>query len=323
MNQSSSSSWGVQHQAHLIGQFSGTQPGPLLVVFSGMHGNEPAGVKALETLFEMLRKEPEVNPGFVFHGALLGLKGNPGALQAGKRFLHKDLNRQWTPENVSRVNSISPEIADAEDHALKTLSEMVTTALATIQPTRLVVLDLHTTSAEGGIFAIATEDPESVRIGVAMHAPVITGMLRGVYGTLLHYFTTETTGIPTVTAGFEGGQHEDPLSVNRCIAAIINCMRSIGCVRAEDVENHHDALLIAYSEGLPKVADLVTVHRVRPEDRFQMLPGFHNFHRVEKGQLLAHDAQGNVHAPEDGHLLMPLYQPQGEDGFFLVKTVES
>ena len=309
----------MQDNERIIGRYDGDLPGPLFLVFSGMHGNEMAGVRALETLFEMLEKEPLVNPGFVFHGVLIGLRGNLRAIREGKRFIQKDLNRQWTPENVARVRRHAPETLTAEDLELRELADLIEKAIATIRPTRIVFLDLHTTSAEGGIFAIATKDPESVRIGIAMHAPVITGLLQGISGTLLHYFTPERTGMPTVGIGFEGGQHNDPLSVNRSIAATINCMRSIGCVRAEDVENRHDDLLIAYSSGLPKVVDLVEVHRVRPEDRFQMLPGFHNFQAVKKGQLLAHDRQGPIYAIADGRLLMPLYQPQGEEGFFLVR----
>jgi len=305
---------------HIIGRYDGTLPGPLFLVFSGMHGNEPAGVRALEILFEMLEREPSVNPGFVFHGVLLGLRGNLSAIREGKRFIHKDLNRQWTSENIARVRQQPPESLTAEDRELRELADLTEKIIDRIRPSRIVLLDLHTTSAEGGIFAIACDDPESVRIGIALHAPVITGLLRGISGTLLHYFTNQNTGIPTVGIGFEGGQHDDPLSVNRCIAATINCMRSIGCVRAEDVENRHDELLIAYSSGLPKVVDLVDVHRVDPEDGFQMLPGFHNFQAVKKGQLLAHDRNGPIHAIADGHLLMPLYQPQGEEGFYLVRS---
>lgn len=309
----------MQNNERIIGRYDGTEPGPLFLVFSGMHGNESAGVRALEILFGMLENEPLVNPGFVFHGVLIGLRGNLRAIREGKRFIQKDLNRQWTPGNLARVRRQSVETLDAEDLELRELADLIDKAIDRIRPARMVFLDLHTTSAAGGIFAIATKDPESVRIGIAMHAPVITGLLQGISGTLLHYFTGGSTGIPTVGIDFEGGQHDDPLSVNRSIAATINCMRSIGCVRAKDVENRHDDLLIAYSKGLPKVVDLVEVHRVRPEDQFRMLPGFHNFQAVKKGQLLAHDRNGPIHAIADGRLLMPLYQPQGEEGFFLVR----
>jgi succinylglutamate desuccinylase len=124
-----------------------------------------------------------------------------------------------------------------------------------------------------------------------------------------------------VGAAFEAGQHEDPLSINRTIAAIINCMRTIGSVRREDVENRHDELLIEYSKDLPKIAELIKVHAISGQDKFKMRPGFGNFHPVRQGELLANDRHGEIYAPADGMILMPLYQPQGSEGFFLVKKI--
>ena len=53
-----------------------------------------------------------------------------------------------------------------------------------------------------------------------------------------------------------------------------------------------------------------------------MQPGFVNFQQVERGQLLATDRGGEIRARENGYLFMPLYQAQGEDGFFLVREVK-
>ena len=50
-----------------------------------------------------------------------------------------------------------------------------------------------------------------------------------------------------------------------------------------------------------------------------MEPGFANIQRIQAGQLLARDRQGEIRAREDGVLVMPLYQRLGDDGFFLGK----
>ena len=84
----------------VIGRYTGNKKGPLLIVFGAMHGNEPAGIKALDLMFKMLEVEPITNPDFHFRGRILGLCGNLRATQAGKRFIEKDLNRQWTKENA-------------------------------------------------------------------------------------------------------------------------------------------------------------------------------------------------------------------------------
>ncbi len=311
----------ISSQNHIIGRHVGNEPGPLFLCIAGMHGNEPAGVEALETIFALLDREPLVNPGFRYQGRLLGLIGNWRAYSEGKRFLVKDLNRQWTPENIERIRQTDPASLDSEDLELLELLQAVEVEIADCQPQRVVLLDLHTTSATGGIFAVATDQPESIRIASGLHAPVVTGMLRGIQGTTLHFFTEENFNIPVAAAAFEAGQHEDPLSVNRSIAAIINCMRSIGAVDADDVENRHDEILVAYSKNLPKIAELMSVHPVKPGDGFEMRPGYRNFQSVVRGELLANDRHGDIHSPADAMILMPLYQPQGSDGFFLVKSV--
>lgn len=308
-------------QKHIIGRFVGEEPGPLFLCIAGMHGNERAGVEALETVFALLDREPLVNPDFKYNGRLLGIIGNWRAYSEGKRFIVKDLNRQWTQENVQRIRNATPSELDSEDQDLLEIHRLVEAEIAACQPTHMVLLDLHTTSATGGIFAIATDDPESIRIATGLHAPVVTGLMRGIRGTTLHYFTKENFGVPMAGAAFEAGQHEDPLSVNRSIAAIINCMRSICAVCAEDVEHRHDEILQEYSKNLPKIAEIIKVHSIMEGDDFTMRPGYRNFQHVSKGELLAHDRHGEIRSPADALILMPLYQPQGSDGFFLVKQV--
>lgn len=306
----------------IIGRYTGKERGPLLICFGGMHGNEPAGVQALDNMFNMLEVEPITNPKFCFCGRILGIKGNLKAFKKGQRFLEKDLNRQWTKENVARIKQVPHHLLDAEDQELKEVLEIVEQEIDQYEPERVVILDLHTTTAFGGIFSIATDDPESVRIGIELHAPVIKGLLKGINGTTLHYFNRANFHADMVAVTFESGQHNEPLSVNRAIAAITNLMRTVGCVRAEDVENRHDALLIEYSKGLPKVAELIMTHSIKPGDNFQMVPNYKNFQAVKKGELLARDRHGDICAQEDGHILMPLYQKQGEDGFFLIRNLE-
>jgi succinylglutamate desuccinylase len=305
----------------VIGQYTGEEKGPLLIVLGGMHGNEPAGVKAIDLMFKMLEVEPITNLEFKFHGRIIGIRGNLRALETGERFIVKDLNRQWIPENIERIKNGPIEDLDSEDLEMKEILELIEHQISSYKPEKIVLLDLHTTTAFGGIFTICTDDPESVRIAIELHAPVIKGMLKGIEGTTLHYFNSENFQQDTVAVCFESGQHDEDLSVNRAIAALTNCMRTIGCVKAEYVENRHDTLLIEYSKGLPQIAQLIAVKRTTPEDDFKMMPNYDNFQKVKKGELLAKDKKGKIYAPEDGLILMPLYQKQGDDGFFLIKTI--
>lgn len=310
----------------IIGTYTGSEPGALVIVLGAMHGNEPAGVLALQEIFRMLEREPDVNPDFTFRGRLLGLVGNRQAYTTRKRYLDRDLNRMWSPVHLRRIQQAEPESLQAEDRELAELLDLIHAELQAVQPEALILLDLHTTSADGGIFCIPSDDRASLRLAKELHAPVILGMLDGLEGTLLHYAAGnhfEICGYPrySVGAAFEAGQHDDPLSVSRAIAAVVNCLRAAGCIRPEDVDSRHEQILKTFSDPLPKVTKLRHIHHIRPGDAFDMRPGYVNFQPIQQGEHLANDATGPVLAPEDGLILMPLYQPQGTDGFFVVKEI--
>lgn len=284
-----------------------------------MHGNEPAGIQALNRLFQMLEDEPKRNADFIFCGRIVGVMGNIQAFERKLRFVKKDLNRELTLENLKNLR-LTPQYRLAyEDLELMELTQAIKNEIIEYKPSRLVVVDLHTTSASGGIFSIVSDDVESLNLATQLNAPVVLGMIGKTGGTTLHYFKTENMGIPTVSICFEGGQHNDALSIQRMIAWLVNLLREVKSVEPDDVENRHEAILKNYSKHLPKVVDLFYVHHIQPSDHFQMREGFKNFQAIKAGEILADDKNGEIVAPEDCLLLMPLYQRQGTDGFFLVR----
>ena len=60
----------------IIGKYTGPERGPLIIAIGGMHGNELAGIRALDMLFHMLNVEPNHNPTFSYRGRLIGVRGN-------------------------------------------------------------------------------------------------------------------------------------------------------------------------------------------------------------------------------------------------------
>ena len=304
----------------IIGRYDGASHGPLLICTSGIHGNELAGVKALDFMLKMLEVEPITNETFAYKGRLLALRGNLKAIENGQRYITEDLNRQWKANQVNRILSSDPQNLENEDLELYEIHKVIQDEIADYNPSLLVFLDLHTTTATGGIFTIPYEDDASIRIAKQLYAPVVLGLLDGIEGTMMHYFNQDRFPYtPTISLCFESGQHDDPLSINRAIAAITNCMRAIGSVRKEDVAHRHDQLLQTYSAGLPPISHLLSKHTIQKGDDFEMHPGFINFQKVKAGEVLAHDKKGSIKCPEDCLILMPLYQKQGEDGFFLMK----
>ena len=97
-------------------------------------------------------------------------------------------------------------------------------------------------------------------------------------------------------------------------------LATAGCIRADDLPLPADATGVEARDA-PPVVEVRHHHVIREGDDFVMEPGFTNFQSVERGQILARDRGGPIYAGETGQILMPLYQGQGTDGFFLVRPV--
>jgi len=294
--------------------------GPLLITMGGIHGNEPAGILALEKVFRQLEKyQPR------FKGTFIGVSGNVSALRANKRFIDTDLNRQWHNKRANYVmNTPTHQLETVEDQEQKALLLLFGQHKKRFKKDytnrNMMLLDLHTFSAaKGGAYSIATSVGKSLHWASQLSVPTITGMENVIQGTTMHFFND----MEMVSFCFEAGQHNDPVSVERMEAAIWLTLRNIGCIRSEDVPNlaEHEACLYNIGKNLPKIVEFLYRHGVEPSDNFKMKPGYTNFMRVSKGEVLASDRQGDIKCPYDGMILMPLYQPQGEDGFFIVKPI--
>ncbi|WP_236972703.1 succinylglutamate desuccinylase/aspartoacylase domain-containing protein [Membranihabitans marinus] len=303
----------------LIGIFDEGHPGPLVIMIGAIHGNETAGLKALDLLLKMLEVEYITNTSFVFKGRLVAIKGNIDAINQSKRYIKKDLNRQFREEWIENW-SRSTDLQYEEKQAVE-LVNFIKSMIESYNPTEVFILDLHTTTATGGIFTLVTDDAESIQWGLELHAPVIEGFLDGISGTVLHYFNTKNLQRPTATLCFEAGQHDDVLSVNRAIAAAVNYLSAIGCVERFHIETQHNKILNQYAKGLPTHCRLLYNHEIKENDGFKMLPGFKNFDPIVKGQVLASDHEGDISALSSGRILMPHYQEQGEDGFFIIEDL--
>lgn len=306
----------------IIGRYTGDRRGPLLVIFGAMHGNETAGVYALDLLFKMLEVEPITNPKFSFKGRVIGLTGNMAGFKAGKRFIDQDLNRSWTAEILEKAFKANENNEVSEYSEIRSIMRIIRREIHDYKPKRIAFLDLHTFSTTGGVFVLTPEDNESIVAGMELGIPVITGFTKGLHGTSVEYFNEKNLGLPAISLSFECGQHSDPLSVNRAIAAMINCMKVVGCINEEHIENQHNNLLVEHSRNAPKLSRLLMKYLIKPGDSFVMEPGFDNFQPVAKGTLLAKSNHQPVYAPYDGLILMPLYQAQGEEGFFIVEPYE-
>jgi len=149
--------------------------------------------------------------------------------------------------------------------------------------------------------------------------PLVLGLEQQIKGAL----TVHATDQGWTTMDFEGGPHDAPTSVDHHEAAIWIALAAAGNLPDQErwrVDPCRHRLAEA-TGGRPRLMEIISRHRVTPGDGFEMLPGFDNFHVVESGQVVAHDRDGDVCIPLPSRLFMPLYQGQGDDGFFLTRPL--
>lgn len=303
----------------LIGIFDEGHRGPLVIMLGGVHGNEQAGVKALEYLIKMLEVEPITNETFRFFGRLVAFRGNLQAIQKKTRYVNRDLNRMFRPDLLDTI--LTRDVRRDEEKELVEIIDFIKSNIADYHPEEIFLLDLHTTTAPGGIFTIVDDSQRALEIALDLRAPVVEGFLAGVKGTLLHYMNADNLHQNSTALVFEAGQHGDKLSVNRSIAAAVNFLSSVGAVEKFHISPRHRKILWESARGLPAHCRLIYTHELVDGDQFRMEPGFSNFDPVYIGQVMATDINGSIVSPVNGLILMPHYQEQGEDGFFIVEPV--
>jgi predicted deacylase len=292
--------------ARVVRAMRGKSPGATLLIVGGVHGNEPAGLIAAERVAAELGD---------FAGDYVVLAGNRGALAAGVRFRARDLNRQWSPERVRALDEgRTPE--DAEAIEQRELRAAIDDAVRQARGP-LYFLDLHTTSAPGVPFGLSVALPEQAELAAHFPLPVIVGLEDQIEGVLSQYL--RACGGQTLSV--EGGQHDDPTSVDHLAASIRIALAAAGMVALPGLEASRQHLRRARGE-LPARIQIVFRHAITPACGFVMEPGFANIARAAKGQLLARDRSGEIRAPADGVVLMPMYQAQGDDGFFWGQPLE-
>lgn len=295
----------------ILGQFGGETPGPLVLVVAGLHGNEPSGVAALQRVMTKLHERQPP-----FRGEVMALAGNIAALNAGIRFIDRDLNRDWNVRNNARSldNPVSTEDREQAD-LLKVLVPRLREADGTTY-----LFDLHSTSADSAPFLTLGDTLENRRFGQRLGMPLILGIEEQINGAMLEYLG----GFGPIAFGVEAGQHENPVSIDLHEATVWMALTEAGCLSRDttlfDMVECRRRIAVARA-GLPHVFEVIYRRSIEPGDGFKMEPGYSNFEQVRAGQIIARTNEGPVVIPQNGWLFLPLYQDLGDDAYFLVRPV--
>ena len=289
-----------------LGSYIGASPGPTVVAVGGMHGNEPAGVHAIRAVLATLKSQ-----NISMSGAFHGLAGNLKALRAKTRYIDTDLNRMWSTAVID-----DGERRDTSEYQelLELDSELVRIEREAGGP--ITLLDCHTFSGDGPPFVIADDAAIFNELLSDLPFPVIFGLTEKLDGTLNHFMQRRGNRGMAI----EGGQHKDPLTVENLTLFLWLFLTKRGYIEPSDLPeniNQSWTRLMGVTGHLPRKVRINYRHAIQPGSMFRMFPGFQSFGSITKGEPLATDRSGIIHAPGDGCILMPLYQGKGDDGFFI------
>jgi len=297
-----------------IGAFEKGRSGPLVFLVGGVHGNEPEGLEAgRRVLARLARDDPP------FRGRVVLVAGNLTALARGRRFVDLDLNRMWTETSYPPPGGAPRPGEPVEFWERRALAEVFAEECRAAEGRRIACLDLHSCSSEGAPFACMGDTIRNRRLAFALPIPVLLGLEETLDGTLLDHFYVRGH----VAVAVEGGRSGLPSTVERLEDLCWFALAGMGCLETSAIPGLEErrARLTEACAGLPRVLEIRYREALEPGDRFEMGSGFRTFDRVERGRLLARKNGGECRAPEDGYLLLPLYQGQGNDGFFLGRRV--
>ena len=151
--------------------------------------------------------------------------------------------------------------------------------------------------------------------------PVILGIEEYLEGPLLSHINEHGY----VSIGFESGQHEDPQAVSNAEDFLWSTLQFAGILSEGSLPDGREHLirLRESAKGDHHFYEVFYRHALEAAENFRMVSGYRSFQPLPKGTLLAHDRGTPIYMKKRGILFMPLYQKQGEEGFFLIRKIPS
>jgi succinylglutamate desuccinylase len=120
---------------------------------------------------------------------------------------------------------------------------------------------------------------------------------------------------------FEAGQHTSHASIENHEGMIWLALKHANGLNVENVSCYPECVEHLTEKNAPsqKTFEIIYRHEIKKGDNFKMEPGFKNFQKIKKGQILATSNGQEIKSEWDAYIFMPLYQSQGNDGFFIIE----
>ena len=297
----------------IIGHVKGKTKGPTLVFFGGIHGNEPSGVIALEEVLGKLNHHKDQIKGNIY-----GIRGNIPALAKERRFLENDLNRIWTRQGIEAIKVKASSERSSEENELVKIYTLISQIL-TSDPGPYYFIDYHTTSSPTLPFITINDALINRKFAKLFALPVILGLEEYLEGPLLSYINEKGY----VAIGFESGQHYTQEAIENSVAFTWLTLLFTGALEEDFLDNteHYFAQLRKSALGNTNFYEVTHRHLITQEDNFKMIPGFRSFDTLAEGTRLASHNGKKLKTDKKSIVFMPLYQEQGEEGFFLIRKI--
>lgn len=296
----------------IIGSFKSKIDGPSMVLTAGIHGNEPAGIFALQQLTNFIKENK-----IPLKGNLYALAGSLWALEHGERYHQHDLNRLWTDERMLKLQQGKLAIKDVDTAEQSDLYASIINILNE-DDGPFYFIDLHTTSCETMPFVVMNDSLLNRRFTKQYPLPTILGVEEYLEGPLLSYINE----LGYVAFGFEAGQHDDHASIENHFAFSMLSLVYAGFIEKEAIDfNKYYATLAKNTMNTRDFYEILYRYKIRPGEDFKMHSGYVNFELVKKGQKLATSNNHTITAEYNARIFMPLYQTQGAEGFFAIRKV--
>tara|TARA_R110001583_G_scaffold26327_5_gene94888 strand:+ start:8641 stop:9837 length:1197 start_codon:yes stop_codon:yes gene_type:complete len=300
----------LDNPQRIIGLLEGDCAGPTVVFFGGIHGNETAGVKALEHVFKTLKTLKT----FRINGTFYGITGNLNALKTNQRYIDEDLNRLWTKAQIAQLEQKT--ILNSEEKEQLELFSLLNQILNTNNKPFYFV-DLHTTSSKTHPFITINDALINRKFSNLFPVPTVLGIEEYLNGPLLSYINQ----LGYVSLGFESGQHTDPKAVTNSIAFIYLTLVYAQVLPSDKLSAYYYNHLKTEGDSLAGFFEVVYLYKINSLETFVMQPDFKSFQPILKNTLLATSNGKQVKAKRTGSLFMPLYQAKGKEGFFIIRTI--
>ena len=277
--------------------------GPLIIVIAALHGNEHVGFHALKRVLLNLKSQD-------FVGKLVGITGNLAAANRKQRYIEHDLNRFFLSNYLNESHPNVPEWHEARD----LIDHVIAYCQGWPADQQVHLLDMHSMSGEGLPFTCFPHTERNEALAHQLPLPAIADLVQVLPGTLVDYFSDKLDSAMVV----ECGQHEADVTMDIGEAALACFLKLTGCLQNPDVYSHAEAFLRGQTKHTHEVFTRIKYrYHIDHQGEFVMQPGYQNFQSVALDEWLATDRDKRVSAPFAGRMILPCYQKQCADGFFI------